>query len=555
MNAHTHDLRRSAGRPASRPTILLSIAILSWLVAGGINPAPAATTTYTSPYTGGTIAPGDTVVLNDGATITGAITDNGRLQFNQTSGTLTMAGALTGSGTLSLTNAGTLMLTATTVFNGVGLDMTTMVDSGRLLIGSSGGKSFFMGNTNGGIGTLSINGGGVTNASSYLGYATGGQALVTVTGGTWSNGIFTYVGFDGSATLDIQGGSVSGQSCFVGKNAGSLGSLTVSGGTMSYSSNLTVGDSGTGSLTIGNGGLVAVKANVVRGGAGTISLNAGGTLQIGTGTNTGVLLGGTGSLANNGTLVFNRSNASTYTGVLSGSGAVSKLGAGTLTLGGANSYTGLTTISGGTIALSGAGSIGTGGLNLGTAGSPGVFDLAALTSDTYSLPATASLFGMGTVSGSGKTLAVLGSFLPGNSAGTITVGTGLSLDLSTSGSSLFEITSPAYTAGTFDLVSGGGSAIFGGILNLAFSGGIYADGTDVLQIFANSGGRSGGFSAVNFTGLSASQAATFNPVNGFISIISVPEPPASLLAAIGLAAATLIRRSRRAKRVVAHPGS
>ena len=534
----------------------LVFVLVAWAcLLGGDPSARAATTTYTSAYAGGTISPGDTVVLDNGATIEGAITNNGRLQFNQTSGTLTMSSALTGSGTLSLTNAGTLMLTGTTVSVGIGLDMTTTVDSGRLLIGNNGGRQLHLGNTNGGVGRLSINGGYVGNGSSYLGYEAGGQASVTVSSGTWSNGSFTYFGWDGTATVDVTGGSVTGVVASIGRNLGSVGSVTVSSGTMSYTSNITVGDQGTGSLTIGSGGLVVARGNVVRGAAGTINLNAGGTLQIGTGTNAGVLLGGTGSLANNGTVVFNRSNASTYTGVLSGSGAVAKLGAGTLTLGGANSYSGLTTISAGTIALSGAGSIGTGGLNLGTTGSPGVFDLAALTSGTYSLPATAGLSGMGTVSGSGKTLAVLGSFQPGNSAGTITVGTGLSLDLSTSGSSLFEITSPAYTAGTFDLVSGGGSAMFGGILSLAFSGGTYADGTDVLQIFANSGGRSGGFSAVNFTGLSAAQAATFNPENGFISIISVPEPASSLLAAIGLAVATMIRRSRRAKRGMPRPGS
>ena len=51
-------------------------------------------------------------------------------------------------------------------------------------------------------------------------------------------------------------------------------------------------------------------------------------------------------------------------------GDVMKQGAGRLTLARANSYSGITTISAGTIALSGAGRVGTGGLNLGTAGSP-----------------------------------------------------------------------------------------------------------------------------------------------------------------------------------------
>jgi autotransporter-associated beta strand protein len=295
-----------------------------------------------------------------------------------------------------------------------------------------------------------------------------------------------------------------------------------------------------------NGGLVIVSGSLSKNAASTINLNAGGTLQIGVGGTTGVLLAGTGSLSNNGTLIFNRSDASTYSGVLSGSGAVTKQAAGLLTFAGANSYSGLTTIAGGTLALSGTGSIGTGGLNLGTTGSPGVFDLSALTAGTYSLPATGNLAGVGTLSGSGKSLSVLGSFLPGNSPGTVTLGSGFTLDLSQSGTSVFEITSPAYTAGTYDLVSGSGSVIFGGILNLAFSNGSYADGTNVLQIFANTGGRSGNFSAVNATGLAAGQSATFNPLTGFITVVPEPSTFASLLAGLAFGGHVVFRRRNRA---------
>jgi autotransporter-associated beta strand protein len=223
---------------------------------------------------------------------------------------------------------------------------------------------------------------------------------------------------------------------------------------------------------------------------------------------------------------------------------VAKQAAGLLTFAGANSYSGLTTISAGTLALSGVGSIGTGGLNLGTTGSPGVFDLSGLTAGSYSLPSSASLAGVGTLSGSGKSLAVLGSFLPGNSPGTVTLGSGLSLDLSNSGSSVFEITDPAYTAGTYDLVNGDGSVVFGGILNLAFSGGSYADGTDVLQLFANTGGRSGNFSAVNATGLAAGQSATFNPTTGFISVVPEPSTYAITLAGLACVSYSLSRRRR-----------
>jgi hypothetical protein len=94
-------------------------------------------------------------------------------------------------------------------------------------------------------------------------------------------------------------------------------------------------------------------------------------------------------------------------------------------------------------------------------------------------------------------------------------------------------------------VSGDGSVVFGGILNLAFSGGFYADGTDVLRIFANTGGRSGNFSAVNATGLAAGQSATFNQVTGFITV--VPEPTTYAIAVFsstGLAG-MMWRRKRR----------
>jgi autotransporter-associated beta strand protein/T5SS/PEP-CTERM-associated repeat protein len=487
-------------------------------------PARAATTTYTSAYAGGTIAPGDRVVLNDGATITGPITDNGTLQFNQTSGTLTMSSTLTGSGTLSLTNAGTLMLTGTTVSVGVGLDMTTTVDSGRLLIGNNGGRTLYLGNTNGGAGTLSINGGYVGNGSSYLGFSAGGQASVTVSSGTWTNGSFTYVGWDGSGTLDVTGGSVTGVVCSIGRNLGSVGSVTVSGGTMSYTSNLTVGDGGTGSLTIGNGGLVALRGNLVRGAAGTISLNAGGTLQIGTGTNSGVLLGGTGSLTNNGTVVFNRSNASTYAGVLSGSGAVTKLGLGTLTLSGSSSYTGATAVDGGTMLVNGQ-----------------------LGNTAVAVNATGLLGGSGTILG-GVTVASSGTLAPGSSPGVLTVG---SLSLSAGSHTLMEITGTSSSLYDQIVGTGAGGLTYGGSLNLVMTGS-YANQTtfDLFNSFSSNTGdffavglnATGEYAGLTFTGdggvwtstaTARGQRLVFSTGTG--DLVVVPEPSTYAMAFAGLA--------------------
>ena len=87
--------------------------------------------------------------------------------------------------------------------------------------------------------------------------------------------------------------------------------------------------------------------------------------------------------------------------------------------------------------------------------------------------------------------------------------------------------------------------IFGGILNLAFSGGSYADGTDVLQLFSNTGGFSGDFASVVSTGLAAGQFATFNANTGYISV--VPEPSTYAMALAGLACGgwQMWRRRRR----------
>jgi autotransporter-associated beta strand protein len=417
--------------------------------------------------------------------------------------TITLSGGLAGPGDVLLTQAG-----------GLGDGPTYVLPSA----GSNTGTIRVSGSSNGRTTKLQV-----ANANALQ------SATLDMAAGDLGTVEFTVAGTNTYALGGLQGA----RSLAFGGN-----SLSVGGNNQSTTYTGTL--SGSGLLTkVGNGTLTLSGSNSYTGGT-TISS---GTLQIGSGGTTGFI---DGNVFNNATLAFNRSNALSFSGTISGTGGLSKQAAGLLTFAGVNSYSGLTTISAGTLALSGVGSIGTGGLNLGTSGSPGVFDLLGLTAGSYSLPSSASLTGVGTLSGNGKSLAVLGSLAPGNSAGTITVGTGLSLDLSQSGSSAFEITDPAYTAGTYDLVSGDGGLVFGGILNLAFSGGSYAIGTDVLQLFANTGGRSGNFSAVNFTGLAAGQSATFNPATGFITV--VPEPSTCAMALAGLACGgySMFRRRKRA---------
>ena len=58
-------------------------------------------------WTGGTIASGATLRLDEGGTVSGNATNNGTLQYNE-SGNLTISSTVAGSGTLQMTGSGVL---------------------------------------------------------------------------------------------------------------------------------------------------------------------------------------------------------------------------------------------------------------------------------------------------------------------------------------------------------------------------------------------------------------------------------------------------------------
>jgi autotransporter-associated beta strand protein/T5SS/PEP-CTERM-associated repeat protein len=261
-------------RALSRPLGL--VAFVASLLAFWAEPLVAATTTYTGVWAGGTIAPSDTVVLNNGARVGGNVVTNGTLQFNAT-GSLTISSTISGTGNLSLTNTGTLNLRTNS--NVVSMNLTTTASSGALQICSGTGE-LRIGNA--GRGFLNIEGGSVFVKDSYLGYLNGNLGSVSISSGTWVN-----------------------------------------------SGNIKVGNVGDGELNI-NGGLVIVGGTFSRGIDARIFLNAGGTLQIGTGGTSGVL--DWSRAVNNGTLIFNRADASQYIGSIEGTGTVRKQGRGALSM-------------------------------------------------------------------------------------------------------------------------------------------------------------------------------------------------------------------------------
>ena len=294
----------------------------------------------------------------------------------------------TPDGGLTKQGSGILGLTATNTFTG-GLTIKSGTVSASANTTTLGGA--------GGTGTV------------YLGY-NGGSANATLLGAaasTYPNPIVVPAGDSGIMTISNASGATVFSGGITMTNALSLNSqatdLNISGAITG--TNQITSDSASGSfvnLSAANPsftGPVLINSGVLRIGvasalsaANTVTLNTGSILDVQNATTIGGLQDGTGS-----GIVTNRSTTG-RTLTLGGSGnygfsgtiwdgsnggvnvtALTKSGSGTQTLSGNNSYTGTTTVSGGTLALSGAGSLGS-GANLTMSG--GTLDLGGLTTPT-----------------------------------------------------------------------------------------------------------------------------------------------------------------------------
>ena len=236
-------------------------------------------------------------------------------------------GTSTTSGTLQYTGSGSSTSDRVMVMSGNGT-LSTGTAAGTLSLSSSiynlvatGTNMLTLGGGNTGFNTLS---GVITD-----GTAGGKMALVKADAGTW---------------------------ILSGSNSYSRGT-TISGGILEFS--------GTTSMPVS--GTVAVNSGA------TLAIGVGGPGQFTTGTSgagsIGGLLSGTGSQgapvtwASGAILGIDTTAASgTYAGIVSNIGAnvlgLNKLGTNTLTLSGSNTYTGPTTVTWGTLAVGGAGSLG-----------------------------------------------------------------------------------------------------------------------------------------------------------------------------------------------------
>jgi fibronectin-binding autotransporter adhesin len=275
--------------------------------------------------------------------------------FGGTAGTVTLGVAITAHN-LTFNTSGYTVTGNTLTLGGVSPTIG-VVSAGSAAIGSVIAGT--AGLTNAGLGTLTLSG-----ANNY----TGGT---TINAGTLSINSDARLG-NTSGGITFGGGTLQSTASFTSNRGVTVGA---GGGTFNTSSGtLTLGGviTGTGPLTKIGAGTLTLTGNSTY--AGGTTINAG-TFVVSTDANLGADSGGLtfggGTLQSTATFTsnrnvtltgggtFNTNAATTLTlgGAITGTGSLSKSGTGTLTLTGANTYTGTTTISAGTLALSGSGSI------------------------------------------------------------------------------------------------------------------------------------------------------------------------------------------------------
>ena len=292
--------------------------------------------------------------------------------------TVTLSGAIGGSGTMSAIGGGTLILSGSNPFSG-----TTSINQGTLQLGSSAAmqNSTVSVNTDNGltfsssIGTFIL--GGLSGSGALSLSNTGGAPVNIVVGGNNQNTTFSGT-LSGTGTL-VKAGS--GSLDLTGSNTWyGGGGLEFDPGTVAFNSDAVLGASTNPIVFLGSGTLQA---------QGTIALSPSRNITISSTATATLDPGG---------------NTLTVLGIISGQGALAVAGSGTLVLSNTNTY------SGGTFVTSGALEATT------TAALPGAF-----TAGKVSVGSGASLvLAVGgpqewTASGVNLLLSVSGLFQPGSS--------------------------------------------------------------------------------------------------------------------------------------------
>jgi filamentous hemagglutinin family protein len=314
-----------------------------------------------------------------GLTMTGA----GTVIFNQGADS-SYGGVIAGTGKVTKQGVGKLTFTYYPSFSGnLSIDEGTLVIGAKLGTLTTGSTYTYAGNiTNNGILEYSS-----TSGIQILTGAISGNGSLTVSGGASTTlslaGLNTY-----SGSTVINAGTF-----LLISSSGSLGGGTYAGnitnnGSFKYSSSaaqaLSGVISGTGTLTKDTSTTSTLTLSGVNTYSGNTTISAG-TLAIGGAGSLGNNGSYAGTIANSGTFQYSSSATQTLSGVMSGAGSLVKdtSSISTLTFTAVNTYSGSTTISAGTLAIGGTGSLYSGNITI-SAGTLAIGSGGSLNSGNYS---------------------------------------------------------------------------------------------------------------------------------------------------------------------------
>jgi fibronectin-binding autotransporter adhesin len=382
-------------------------------------------------YTGATLISSGTLQIGNGGTTgalssSSAITNNGTLSFNRTN-TVTQgtdfASGLSGNGALTTSGTGTLILSgtnnyagSTTISNGE-LRVTSAnaiagtsgitVNSGRFALDGSittgSGKSITINGSGGNFfGALQGNSGNNVWEGDVVIGSTAGTRLGVNAGTFRVNGVISGSTVANGITLRPNAGTVlelAGASTYAGDTTiiSGTGVVTLSGGSnrLPTGTRLIFGASATSGILNLNGQNQEIAGlSVISGTANEIRSTDSAVLTVNTAT----------------------ASPSNWAGRITGAISLTKTGSETLTLTAANTYSGATTVTQGSLVLSGAGSVANSG-RIHLAAST-TLDVRGVTGG-FTLGASQSLTGVGTISALGQTVTAAGTLSPGNSPGAL----------------------------------------------------------------------------------------------------------------------------------------